>query len=584
MGCAPDTGDIVGRTLLERCTPGPGEALCTTDARSCPEPLAGVSLQLFEQRERLLVSSSEGQFRFENVPSGRHGLTLTAPDTVEARQVSIIEARGAEFSEPSVFTFTAAGTIRGQVLGPAGDPETLAGVEVKLSCPPRNALTDASGTFRFDRVPVGIRHLTAVGRGVVSSETTVVSVSEGESVTAQVQLTAGRPPAAAVNRPPVIDPVVVVPLAGDPATVRPPADGYVRGQTVALTCQAEDPDHDPLQFVWSATGGVLEASTAATALLTLGAADSTVICTAVDGRGGQAATEALLRVHDPFFAGATLTDEGVLMADAYGDAFNLVRWTPSGARRLSLPGDQWLPDAEGTTYALIDRTVGPRALRAGVLPPLLDSAPTAERIADDAAAFVALATGVAYIDAAGAAFVWRVDGAAEPLGAGFEPRIDGSGSIVALGRDGDTVRLYETSTPVTTLLRTLDTPGRRGAPFATDGRRVAYWQGLRPVLVSVSGGVTLLGPDQAGEGARLRLGVNWAVYSYHRSPLDFLEATAVPLTGDAPGTRRRLAQGPSEVLDLQGTRVLLGRPRMNEREPSQDLWIVDLEAAGAGRP
>jgi hypothetical protein len=111
---------------------------------------------------------------------------------------------------------------------------------------------------------------------------------------------------------------------------------------------------------------------------------------------------------------------------------------------------------------------------------------------------------------------------------------------------------------------------------------VAYWLAGLPTLASASGQVTLSAEAiPLTAVGRIALGPDRAAYSYYDSPLDFVEATVVELDGDTPLTPERVAIGPSEVLDLRGDRLLLGRPRAEEREPSGELWVVDLDLGGS---
>ena len=72
----------------------------------------------------------------------------------------------------------------------------------------------------------------------------------------------------------------------------------------------------------------------------VGDEDVGVACEALDGRGGIDIRRDVLPVHDPFFAGASLTAGGAVMANAYGPDFEIVRWdeTSGDAQRWPSPG------------------------------------------------------------------------------------------------------------------------------------------------------------------------------------------------------------------------------------------------------
>ena len=91
-----------------------------------------------------------------------------------------------------------------------------------------------------------------------------------------------------------------------------------------------------------------------------------------------------------------------------------------------------------------------------------------------------------------------------------------------------------------------------------------------------------MGSETTAGNGRILVNDTWVAYSYYASPVDFVEATAVSLDGNIVLGSQRVAIGPSEVLDLDGDRLLIGRPRAIESEPSADLWIFDLSELEGG--
>ncbi len=189
-----------------------------------------------------------------------------------------------------------------------------------------------------------------------------------------------------------------------------------------------------------------------------------------------------------------------------------------------------------------------------------------------------------WIDTTGQAWSSSLDGPQMQLMSAAGPRLAAAagGTMIDVESGPNEVHLIGSfGTPDTVVA----TPERDGAAFATDGSRIAYWADGRPMLAAgpnvenVENPVEL-GSEQVRGSGRILLTHNWAAYSHYRSPIEFVEATVVRLVGNTPSWRKRVAIGPSEVLDLDGDRLLCGRPRSIETEPSADLWIVDLSTIG----
>ncbi|MEZ4270456.1 MAG: hypothetical protein R3C68_03155 [Myxococcota bacterium] len=145
-----------------------------------------------------------------------------------------------------------------------------------------------------------------------------------------------------------------------------------------------------------------------------------------------------------------------------------------------------------------------------------------------------------------------------------------------------TIEVYRLAEAGASFLFRAPTPGRGAAAFAINSNQVAYWGHeqpddtlRRPLLLTLEG-VTRLGPDTAENPGRIQITDHHAAYSFYSSPLSFVEATVIELNDGVLGTRQRVATGPSEVLDLNDERILIGRPRGQENEPSGDIWVQFL--------
>lgn len=548
--------------------------------------------------ERVGVTDLRGNFRFSDLAPGTVALTVAVPWTVEVRFVQVVEVDDHRVDEDFAadviaISFTAAGIIEGRVELPRDSPRDdheyggLEAVEVQMACPPRSAITDAGGRFRFDNVPQGTRHLTATGTGLVGTADPVL-VLRGQTSAVVLQLEYGRPPDQPGNSPPVMNgPITIIPLTdntSDVTFIRPPAEGMVRGERAALGCSASDPDNDVLQYVWSASSGFLDAGNSPAAVITAGRDDAGVSCTVLDGRGGVAATHRVIEVQDTYFAGASLFTGGAVLSAAYGSEFDLVLWTPSWSGRLTQTGDQWLPQANGSFVAYIDRSTGADALLAGDIDIEGEPPVAAAQIHNGAASFAATDHGVAWVTDQGAALFRDREGNQFVLATGLDPATDSqiatAADTVGVSR-GETVELYRVDGAAPSFVNVILTPWRAVGRFATDGYRIAYWSGGKPMLATASTQLEL-GTDEIPwtTAGRIALTDTHCAYSFYESPLRFVEATVVWLEGDQPVNTERAATGPSEVLDLDSWRLLLGRPRSEESEPSADLWIVDLESLG----
>jgi hypothetical protein len=82
----------------------------------------------------------------------------------------------------------ASGTITGIVVGPSGQPESLAMVQVEGSNPPLGAATDASGNFTIRNVPVGTYQLLVKKFGFQDLRRPNVVVSANQTATIRFEL------------------------------------------------------------------------------------------------------------------------------------------------------------------------------------------------------------------------------------------------------------------------------------------------------------------------------------------------------------------------------------------------------------
>lgn len=579
----------VGYVLAAAACGSPRHSLEGRVRLSDGAPLAGASVIL--QTGEATVSDRQGLFSFANLEAGELALSVSALWTIPRRQVRVVVLPS---YGPLELAFNAAGRIEGEVRvlleGPQGRLEVSAseGVEVQLSDPPGRASTDEEGHFIFDRVPVGQRQLAAVGVGLVTASATSALVEHGRSTRVSLLLVPGRAFEQDANSAPVIEaPIAVKATAadGNPTRLTPPkaAGTLVRGEQAELTCLAEDPDDDPLSYIWAASSGSLVAGSGPSAAITAGAESIGVTCSVVDGRGGFDSSHAVIDVIDPYYAGATLAPGGAVFASTTGQDVDLVVWTDRGATRLPMAELQWLPQTSGKSLAYVETSPGRQALMLAQVswattPPILTASPL--HVASSPAAFAVTESGVVWVDKSGVARLRRHDGSEVELARGVGPNLASHGEVVGLAVGGANIDVID--------LRDLEVtripaPGLAQGDFATDGTRVAYWAQGRPVLSTESGMSVVLGPetidgDGDGDGSgRIALGENWAAYSYYDSPLQFLEATVVRLYGDRLGERGRLTNGPAEVLDLDGNRLLVGKPRAIESEPSAELWIWHLD-------
>ncbi|MFC1611601.1 carboxypeptidase regulatory-like domain-containing protein [Myxococcota bacterium] len=542
-----------------------------------PEPAATVVLTGPARRDT--VTDSVGRFELDGLPEGRYGLSVSVAATVEVRQAQTLVVPHVD-DGPLVIPFTPAGTLAGGVIldERVEGTQSVEGVAIKIARPPREATTDQTGTFRFDRVPVGEHQLSAVGAGVVTEQPIAATVTRGHSTGVVLTLVSGRPPEPPGNQQPVIGEDVGMTLLDEvdesPRPLRPPSVSMVRGQTALLTCNATDPDGDPLHYVWSASSGNLVAGSEPNALITAAKEDIGVSCSVLDGRGGVDSRDLVIPVHDPYFGGACLIAEGAFFSNAYDDDFDLVVWTETGARtRTPMPGAQWLPDARGSFVAFEDRQTGGRALMWGTLDMTGAGLTPAGVVTHDFRDFVATDVGVVWIDGGGR--VWSKPGAQAAMLLESEAldRVAFGGSIVAVETDLDRVTLRHLSGA---LVGVVETPQREGNSFATDGHRVAYWAAGKPMLAAEGQTPVELGPESIWNTGRILVDGSWAAYSAYRSPIEFVEATVVALDDNRVLGRERVGVGPTEVLDLEGDRLLIGRPRAVEAEPSAELWLHDL--------
>ena len=116
---------------------------------------------------------------------------------------------------------------------------------------------------------------------------------EGEGVSLAKQVTTQSVP---ISLPPINYPPVISSVLASPATIE-------TSQPSSISCQASDPDNDPLTFSWSANAGVFTGSGSTiqwTAPANTGT--YTIQCSVSDGRGGNASGTTDIIVTDPVLA------------------------------------------------------------------------------------------------------------------------------------------------------------------------------------------------------------------------------------------------------------------------------------------
>jgi hypothetical protein len=87
------------------------------------------------------------------------------------------------------------------------------------------------------------------------------------------------------NQPPVI------------TSLKAPSEQANAGDKVTITCEAHDPDRDPVTYTWTATGGTIEGQSAeATWTAPAAAGDYTITVAVADGKGGNTTKSITLNV------------------------------------------------------------------------------------------------------------------------------------------------------------------------------------------------------------------------------------------------------------------------------------------------
>jgi hypothetical protein len=133
-----------------------------------------------------------------------------------------------------------------------------------------------NGGYRDDSYGGDSGWYTDSSRGTYSDSTTVITQS-APVVVQQVPVYVPTAPAANAS----IDPVIQAFMAN-------PSNLVAQGQPITFTVVANDPNHDPLQFNWSSTGGTLSTNTGrvVTWIPPADAGTYTVSAIITNGRGG----------------------------------------------------------------------------------------------------------------------------------------------------------------------------------------------------------------------------------------------------------------------------------------------------------
>ena len=170
-----------------------------------------------------LSDTSDGMYRFENVPAG--DFTLSARDEVFGRRA--FGAGRIEYGNSNVLVnlqFIGLGEVSGLVKDSSGQAVAGAFVRAEPSGAaeqPRETLTNSEGRFGFSGLPLGEVQLTAAGiNGVLRAEARVVLRERGDLVSAELQLEPGYSVSGTVrleNGSPAGNALVEATMAGRPS-------------------------------------------------------------------------------------------------------------------------------------------------------------------------------------------------------------------------------------------------------------------------------------------------------------------------------------------------------------------------------
>ncbi len=132
-----------------------------------PADASGLVVTLTGPQGGAARTDAAGAFSFANLPDGTYAVEATDPCSLEGEATQAAQLVAGAQQSALVLSLTAFGSVTGTVKN-ADDGSAARAVEVSLSTG-ASATTDASGQYRFDRVPAG--DLSVQAAGVVSPVT-----------------------------------------------------------------------------------------------------------------------------------------------------------------------------------------------------------------------------------------------------------------------------------------------------------------------------------------------------------------------------------------------------------------------------
>lgn len=304
--------------------PAGANATAATTAARAQDILQTIVLTLVGPTSATLFADATGAYAISNLAPGPYSLSAE-PGSWSAETTASIDAtiRSGDDTLAPDLMLTPAGGVTGLVLTTSGGPP-LGGVRVRLLGTSLRTVTDTDGRFVIHNVPVGVyelradhpEHGTARQAGVTISafedtEVAALPLQPGTSglhnahpefLSSQITVLANRTPTDAAVRP--------LPYIMPDGTVR-------RFDTVQLRAEATDPNGDPLQFVWTASGGALSDPLSEAPLWTPDATAgslATLSVTVRDGYGGLAAMSTDVQVADVFAESADQDGDDIVHA------------------------------------------------------------------------------------------------------------------------------------------------------------------------------------------------------------------------------------------------------------------------------
>lgn len=128
-----------------------------------------------------------GAFRMDNVPVGVYSVSATAPDHYKSTTTVQVEEGRIASPNFALRPLSTYGIVAGTVTDATTGKPLSAAIELSGTDVPSLVSDPATGSFRFDKVPVGVHSVTAAADGYFKSSSTV-QVTEGGVATAQFVL------------------------------------------------------------------------------------------------------------------------------------------------------------------------------------------------------------------------------------------------------------------------------------------------------------------------------------------------------------------------------------------------------------